>query len=61
MIKDPEQLEKIKEFFRQRYKLVKDAYKYIACQNPVGDVWALQTSSFLDFVNKLNLLDSKIH
>jgi hypothetical protein len=35
IIKDPEQLSGTKEFFRERYKFIKDTYKYYATMNPV--------------------------
>ena len=42
IIKNPEEILKVKEFFRERYKLIKDTYKHYASYNPVGDIWAIQ-------------------
>lgn len=41
IIKDPVQLSMVKNFFRARYKFIKDSYKYYSTWNPVGDIWAI--------------------
>ena len=41
MIKDPDQLAGTKEFFRERYKFIKDIYKFYSSMNPIGDVWGI--------------------
>jgi hypothetical protein len=60
VVKDPQQLADVKEFFRERYKLIKDTYKYYASFNPVSDIWAIQNASFTDLVNKCVLIDNKV-
>ena len=41
IVKNEDELMKIKEIFRKIYKNYKDSYKYYASLNPIGDVWAL--------------------
>jgi len=48
----------VKDFFRSRYKFVKDSYKYYSTWNPVGDIWAIQAPQFIQFVNKCRLIDN---
>ena len=43
IIKDPIELSQIKDFFRSRYKLIKDTYKFYSTWTPVGDIWAIQS------------------
>lgn len=60
IIKDEQQLLKTKEFFRERYKFLKDTYKYYSCSNPIGDIWAIQNASFVELIDKCNILDNKV-
>lgn len=41
VVKDQEELEKVKDFFRERYQYFRNTYKHWACINPVGDIWAI--------------------
>jgi hypothetical protein len=41
IVKTDDELRAVKEFFRIRYKFVKDTYKHYSSFNPVGDVWAI--------------------
>jgi hypothetical protein len=52
IIKDPEQLASTKEFFRERYKFIKDTYKYFASTSPVSDIWAIQNSAFFEIIDQ---------
>lgn len=52
IVKDPEDLVKVKELFRKVYKQYLGCYKYYASICPVGDVWALSQFSFGEFIDK---------
>ena len=41
IIKDADQLNDTKEFFREKYKYIKDTYKFYATINPIQDIWAI--------------------
>ena len=60
LIKDPLQQTQLKEFFRKRYKLIKDAYKYYASLSPSDDIWCIQESAFKDFIERLRIIDVKV-
>lgn len=60
IIKDPDQLSKAKEFFRERYKFIKDTYKLFASNNPVQDIWAIQISAFSEILEQCKILDQKV-
>ena len=60
IIKDEKQVSQVKEFFRERYKQIKDVYKYFASLNPVGDIWAIQNAPFAELIDKCQIIDSKV-
>ncbi len=41
IIKNEEDLQKVKMFFQPKYQYIKDTYKFYASQNPVNDVWGI--------------------
>lgn len=41
LVKKEEELEQIKNFFRNNYRAIKDCYKNYATKYPVGDTWAI--------------------
>ena len=60
IVKDEKQVQQIKEFFRERYKKIKDTYKYYASMSPVGDVWAIQNAAFAELIEKCKIIDQKL-
>ncbi|KAL4456118.1 hypothetical protein ABPG74_014079 [Tetrahymena malaccensis] len=60
LIKNDDQLKQVKEFFRSHYREIKDCYKSYATKYPVGDVWAIQNPAFLEFIEKIKIIDKNL-
>lgn len=58
IIKDQKQLSEVKEFFRIRYKFIKDTYKYYSSINPVVDIWAMQSAQCIELLQKCQIMDN---
>lgn len=59
IVKKPEELEKVKALLFNAYKKLKGAYKYLSCIAS-GDVWAIGTNVFTDFLSKCNMIDDTL-
>lgn len=57
VVKKPEELEKVRTLLFNAYRKLKGAYKYLSCIGNVGDVWAIGTNVFTDFLGKCNMID----
>lgn len=60
LIKRDDDLALVKEFFRHNYKALKDAYKNYATKSPVGDIWAIANTAFLEFIEKIKIVDKSL-
>ena len=60
LVKNEDDLMKVKERWRQSYRHYKECYRYYSALNPIGDIWALSNFSFMDLVNECNVLDENI-
>lgn len=60
IVKNDDDLKKVKERFRKSYKLYKDCYRYFSSLNPIGDIWAISNFSFNDFISQSNIIDENI-
>lgn len=60
IIKNPEDLGKVKDFLASIYKHMKEGYKYMSSLNPIGDVWSISQNPFTDFINTCNMIDGKL-
>ncbi|EGR33095.1 leucine rich repeat protein [Ichthyophthirius multifiliis] len=59
-VKNKEDQELLKQFLREKYKLIKDAYKHFATFNPIQDIWCIQNAPWLEFISQLKIIDQKV-
>jgi hypothetical protein len=59
IVKNPDELLKIKELLWMHYKQLKETYKFYASYNPSGDVWSISSNPLTEFVNHAGLVDGK--
>lgn len=60
LVKKEEELNQVKDFFESNYRRIKDCYKYYASKSPVGDIWAIQNVAFLEFIDKIQIVDRNL-
>ena len=55
VIKNPVELQDINDLLSDHYKLFKDAYKYYASLNPIGEIWCIQTPQLKEMLNDIDI------
>ena len=58
LIKNEEDLAKVKALLKQNYSFIKMNYRHYASFSPNGDIWCLQQGVFLDLVHERNITES---
>ena len=60
MVKDPDNNARIKAYVRPKYKLIREAYKHLACLAPSGNIASIGMNSMTELMLKCNdLVDYK--
>lgn len=59
LIKNEDDQKKVYDLLRSIYKQYKEAYKYYAGLNPIGDTWAISMLGFTDILNEAGIVDNK--
>ena len=54
MIKDPDTNASCKEYLRSKYKLIREAYKHLACLAPSGNIASIGMNSMTELMLKCN-------
>ncbi|EGR32874.1 leucine rich repeat protein [Ichthyophthirius multifiliis] len=60
IVRNEEDEQEVANFFSQRYAQIKNFYKFYASKSPVGDIWAIQNGVFLEFIDKIKIIDNKL-
>jgi hypothetical protein len=50
VVKNQDELEKVKEILWKNYKMIKETYKNYSSYNPTGDIWSISTNPNTEFV-----------
>lgn len=58
LIKDLNELEKIKTIIASRYQVIKEIYKYYSSIAPAGEIWSIGQMVFTDICNESKIIDN---
>jgi hypothetical protein len=58
VVKDPYELQAIKNYFSGIYKTIKEIYKYYSSVSPSGEIWSIGQMVFTDLCNEAKIVDS---
>lgn len=59
IVKNPDELNEIKNVLWSYYKLLKESYKQYSSYNPTGDVWSISSNVITEFAQSTELIDNK--
>jgi hypothetical protein len=49
VVKNPDELNEVKNVVWKDYKMIKEAYKWYSSYNPSGDVWSISSNVITEF------------
>lgn len=60
MVKNPDDLEQIKNMLYDVYRPLRDCYKYYATIGAPSDIWSIPLNTYTEFCNSCGIIDGKI-
>ena len=59
VVKNPDELNEVKNVLWKDYKMIKEAYKQYSSYNPSGDVWSISSNVITEFSQSTEVVDNK--
>lgn len=59
IIKEPKDLQTVKDMLWKVYRQIKDIYKYYSAIGVSGDIFSMPVNAFTDFLNQGNVIDNR--